>query len=69
MRIKKTLCDHCGSELDERKDWTGMEIEFGGLGFCVDLCRKCCEELSKSVISFCAEWNGHRQDDVRRKEG
>ena len=42
-------CDHCGKKLDSMKDYTDYDIEFDELGYAVDLCSKCKDELVEKV--------------------
>ena len=53
------VCDHCGKELDTMNDYS--ETELGGIGSWekADLCKKCYEEIRKTILDFCGkEVNG-----------
>lgn len=51
MRETKIYCDHCGKELDEMHDYTGMEFNDVAVLDC-DLCKECMDKLDKLIREF-----------------
>ena len=51
MRETKIYCDHCGKELDEMHDYTGMEFNDVAVLDC-DLCKECIDKLDKLIRKF-----------------
>ena len=63
MTDTKTLCDHCGKELDERVDYTDITIECAHQWQDTDLCDSCFNKLWDIIYKFCL-----KQEIEREKE-
>ena len=46
------ICDHCGKELDEMKDYPDTEFDNFFDIFRADLCTKCFHELNNIVLRY-----------------
>lgn len=53
MRKTVFICDHCGKEIDEMKDYSEMKIDNFIDYIETDLCRKCFHELNEMVLKYC----------------
>ena len=53
MKLHKALCDHCGKELDEMKDYIDISIDMNHIWLTKDLCADCVEELKSIIEKFC----------------
>lgn len=56
-RMTKVYCDHCGKQLDSKKDWY-IDIELNTLKkfYTIDLCEECVDKLESIIKDFlCAE--------------
>ena len=46
------ICDHCGKEIDELRDYTDMKID-NFINYAeTDLCSECFRELDDMVLKF-----------------
>lgn len=46
------ICDHCGKEIDEMRDYTDMKID-NFINYAeTDLCSECFRELDDMVLKF-----------------
>lgn len=54
MTVNKIYCDHCGKELDTRKDYDDIEIEMNHKWQRVDICEDCFEQLWSIIDDFCS---------------
>lgn len=52
MRKNLYICDHCGKELNEMRDFTDMKIDTFLDYIETDLCSKCFRELNDMVLQF-----------------
>lgn len=47
------ICDHCGKEIDEMKDYTDIRVDDFADFIETDLCSECYDELSNMVLRYC----------------
>ena len=53
MKSYKVLCDHCGKELNEMKDYVDLSIDLNHIWRTHDLCAECLEDLKDVIDRFC----------------
>lgn len=64
MRKELFICDHCGKELNEMKDFTNMHIDNFLEFMDTDLCSECFHELNDIVMQYI----GKKKNDIHYKE-
>lgn len=60
MTITKKYCDHCGKEIDPRKDYDDLDVEF--MSVRVDLCKDCYSRFKDFVCSFFPAYGDKTKD-------
>ncbi len=53
MKKVTTICDHCGKELNEMKDYIDIDFDTIDTWFKADLCSECYTEISRIIKEFC----------------